>query len=385
MTNIDILDRDERASALDRFARADEGRASREVTIPQQAFSLTGDQIVGAQKVAVYRDESHVLAKLKSLAAAAGTEWFYRYPVQNKKESRTDWIEGPSVKLANDLARVYGNCSVDVRVMDLGNEWMFYARFVDYETGFSLTRPFQQRKNASKMGGADEGRRLDIALQIGASKAIRNVVVNALQTFSDFAFDEARGALVDKIGQKMEHYRGRVGERLKEMQIDPKRVELIRGRKLADWLAPDIARTIAEIQAVQDGMASADETWPVPSAPEPEAQPSKATKEPGKSSLDEFAVADTQQAPQSADPAPAADGLAEAPEPASEAATGQDGGSDIEAAERAGEQAFRDGFSRKATPPEWRKAEFSDLLAAWRRGYDRAEGDKAKAEAGADG
>jgi hypothetical protein len=42
------------------------------------------------------------------LAAAAGSDWFYRFPVK-KKDGGQDWIEGPSIKLANDIARIFGN------------------------------------------------------------------------------------------------------------------------------------------------------------------------------------------------------------------------------------------------------------------------------------
>src|SRR5215470_4372753 len=66
------------------------------------------ERVIGAQPVAVYRDEGRIMGKLKVLAAAAGTDWFYRYPVRKKiKNEETgreewvqDWIEGPSIKLA---------------------------------------------------------------------------------------------------------------------------------------------------------------------------------------------------------------------------------------------------------------------------------------------
>jgi hypothetical protein len=47
------------------------------------------------------------------------------------------------------------------------------------------------------------------------------------------------------------------------------RVEAQVGRAVKDWLAADVARVIAELQAVKDGMATIDETWPAPGADEP--------------------------------------------------------------------------------------------------------------------
>jgi hypothetical protein len=249
--------REEKRSALDEFAKL----ASAPVAANALTVQNPAEQSHGAIAVAVRRDEAMVLQKLKALAAAAGAEWGYRFPVKNKKENRTDWIEGPSIKLANDLARLYGNCEVDCRATDLGDSWVFHARFVDLETGFALTRPFQQRKSASRIGGDDDARRLDISFQIGASKAIRNVVVNALQTFADFAHEEARGAIVDKIGKDLSNWRERVKERIGAM-VALDRVEAIVGRKANEWLAPDVAKILAMGKAVSDGMATIDETFP---------------------------------------------------------------------------------------------------------------------------
>lgn len=274
MSNIDMdaRDREERSTALDTYANG-AAPAAREAIIPQQGWNISGDRIVGAQEVAVYRNTAKVLADLKALAAAAGEAWYYRYPVKDK--GKTVFIEGPSIKLANDLARIYGNCDVDVRVVDAGDSWVFYARFTDFETGFSLTRPLQQRKNASRLGGSDDGRRQDIAFQIGVSKAERNVVVNALQTYTDYAFEEARGAMVDKIGKNLARYIDKTKTRLEEIggAALVKRVEVARGRPFEKWLAPDVARTIAEIQAINDGMAAADETWPLSAPSAPSASP----------------------------------------------------------------------------------------------------------------
>lgn len=251
--------RQEQRSRLDEFAKVNVADAS--TALAPMMPAAQAPAIFGAQQLAVKRDTAKVLTELKVLAAAAGEDWYYRFPVKNRKENRTDWIEGPSVKLANDLARIYGNCEVDCRAQDLGSYILFHARFVDLETGYALTRPFQQRKGAAKMGGSDEGRREDITFQIGASKAIRNVVVNALQTMADFAFREAKEALVDRIGSDLERWRTRASERISGI-VALDRVEAVIGRKASDWLAPDIARVVAMGKAISDGMASVDETFP---------------------------------------------------------------------------------------------------------------------------
>ena len=290
MSNTD-LDRAERARALDDFANA----AGQRNQPPPAGHALvrptTGiaERVVGAQPVAVKRKETEILDKLRTLAAAAGTDWFYRYPVRKKVKNEdtgqdewvTDWIEGPSIKLANDTARIFGNNINEVREIDVGDAWTFYARFTDIETGFSMERAYRQRKGQTSVKSKDADRQLDIAYQIGQSKAIRNCIVNALQIYADFAFEEARNSLVDKIGKKLEDYRARTIEGIAKIPVELIRVERVIGRPAKDWLAPDIARVLAMMRAVADGMASADDSFPPLAAP--------VVGEPPKAKLDEFA------------------------------------------------------------------------------------------------
>jgi hypothetical protein len=217
--------------------------------------------VITARRVEVKRDLTDVLNQLRILGGAAGESWYYRFPVRNRKENRTDHIEGPSIKLANDLARIYGNCEIDVRMKDeTETHWTFYARFSDYETGFNMTRAFRQRKSQRAMGG-DEERGQDIAFQIGQSKAIRNVVVNALQTFSDFAFTAAKESLVEAIGKDPEKYRQKLADRFREEGIPLGRVERIAGKAIASWTVQDMALRIGELRALTDGLATADELY----------------------------------------------------------------------------------------------------------------------------
>lgn len=262
---MNTIDQDDRVRNMEAFANAS-APIQNLPTAPSVA-NINADRIVGAQPVAVYRDEVRILQKLVALGASVGSNWYYRYPVKNRQKSTTDYIEGPSIKLANDLARIYGNCEVQTRVIDMGETWMIYARFNDFETGFALERPFQQNKGGAKIGGSGsdaDARRLDIALQIGVSKAIRNVVVNALQTFADEAFEAAKNSLIEKIGKDLAKYRTRVVAGIANQNIELHRVERVINRPSKDWTAPDIAKIIAMMKAIADGMATVDETFPLP-------------------------------------------------------------------------------------------------------------------------
>ncbi len=169
---------------------------------------------------------------------------------------------------------------MDCAVIDKGSEWEFVGRFIDYQRGTELQRPFRQRKNAGTMG-EDAERQRDAAYAMGVSKAERNAVVNALQSLADFALREAKNALVDKIGNDIERYRREVTGRVSR-HVDLARVEAVVGRPAKDWIVTDIARVIALASAVTDGMATWDETFPPLKSSTP-------PDEAAKASLDKFA------------------------------------------------------------------------------------------------
>jgi hypothetical protein len=315
------------------------------------------ERVIGAQPVAVHRDEQKILQKLATLAAAAGTDWFYRFPVK-KKEGGQDWIEGPSIKLANDVARIFGNNVNEVREIDVGDAWVFYARFTDIETGFSMERAYRQRKSQTSMRTRDVDRQLDIAYQIGQSKAIRNVICNALQIYADYAFEQAQNSLVDKIGKNLEGWRKRVLERLAEMPIDITRVERAIGRSAKDWLAPNIAQIVAIVKSISDGMTTVDEAFPVieatsPTASSPQEEtPSAAVGEQGGG-----------QAVQ-----PGADEQSAAS--LSSSTEGIPAAADLSAAYERGKHARMTDQRRTALPGEYRGAAHTKKADAWFAGYD---------------
>lgn len=234
--------------------------------LPATVQQITMDERPrGAISVNVKRDEKEIFRKIKVIATAAGDDFFYSWPTKNKDGSK-GVVEGPSVKCANAVSRIFGNCSVKVRVFDMGAHWIFYAQFYDMETGYVLERPFQQRKGQNVGGGMDKDRATDIVFQIGTSKAARNVVCNALSEFTDFAFAVAKEQLVEKIGKNLPKFLQQVKDRLVELKVEIARVEQVRGKPADKWLATDVAKVIAEIQACNDGMAHPDELWPAPEA-----------------------------------------------------------------------------------------------------------------------
>ena len=237
-------------------------------------ITRTENGIVTAQRVDVRRDMQRILADLKTLAGAMGEFYYYHGRAKNKDGSQGE-VSGPSIKCANDVARIYGNCHVDVRVQDGKDHWIFYSRFVDYETGYSLTRAFQQRKSQTAGGKMAPDRQLDLTFQIGQSKAIRNVVANALSTLVDYAVEEAKKSIVSRIGKNLDASRQRAIELLDERDVAMERVVRVIGRPPEEWTAYDVAKIASGIKTVEDGMATAEDLWPTNSQNAPEAPPAQ--------------------------------------------------------------------------------------------------------------
>lgn len=278
-----------------------------EMTVTQER-SLFGDLIM-AQPTKVPRNDAKVLQRIDIWAAMAGERWFYRYPVKNRRTGRVDYIEGPSVKCTNAVARLFGNCSVESRTVALdGKRDICYSRFGDLETGFSITKG-QIVPRSATLGGDDEERRQQIAHNIGQSKSQRNVVEAALGDFSQRGFIAAKNSIVDRIGRNIDKARTRIVELLNELGRDKgivgivPRVEYVKGRTVNEWLAPDIAGIHGEIEFISDGMASIDETWPLPAPPEPRRSDVESTAGVSPPAADPT-VAGTSAAAAAASPAP---------------------------------------------------------------------------------
>lgn len=146
------------------------------------------------------RDLKRTERALLQEATLAGEDFYYGWSVKDNK-GKLSRIEGPSVDLANAAARCWGNCAVEsLPVQDAGDSWIFTGAFVDLETGFTMTRQFRQSKASTVFGRMDNERKDDIRFQIGQSKAIRNVVLNALPpSLIRHAMEEAKKGVRAKL------------------------------------------------------------------------------------------------------------------------------------------------------------------------------------------
>jgi hypothetical protein len=232
--------------------------------VPSAGETLIASQhaIITAQKVAVPRNHNRIMTQLRELCALMGQRYVYSWEVNDRRNRRKQEVTGLTIKAANDLARIYGNNIVDVRAVPDGRDhFMFYARYTDLETGYSMTRGFRQRV-AQDLGMKDRDRAEDIVFQIGQSKAIRNVILNALQTYADEMLELAQRNMLGWVENNRQRADAWVNQALETHGIEVRRVEAYVGRKRAEWTVPQVARVMAVLRSVEEGMLGARDAFP---------------------------------------------------------------------------------------------------------------------------
>lgn len=223
-------------------------------------------QYTTAMRVVQPRDISNVTKNVMAESRLAGAAFYYRWEVKNKRTQQKSVVQGGSIDLATCIVRNYGNCAVNVSLVnETPQHYYFEAVFIDLETGLNMNRMFKQRKGQNIGGGMSDARGEDIVFQIGQSKAIRNVILKACPGWMvDKAIEEARAAEIrgiDKEGN-IELTRARALEwwaKKGARQVD---IERKVGRKFKEMTAEDLADLKASAVAVNEGRITVSELFP---------------------------------------------------------------------------------------------------------------------------
>jgi hypothetical protein len=241
-----------------------------------QAVQRVEGRFVTAVAVQKPRSLPLVQRRLEEEATLSGESFYYGWGAGK------DAIEGPSVKLAMAAVRCWGNCSVEMLpLQETADSWVFTAAFVDYETGFTLQRQFRQSKTWTVHGKLDHARKEDIRFQIGQSKAVRNVVLNALPSG---LVDRAMEVAKDGARKKLEGFIARIDKEkgkgaglvqaadmvLKGLaKHGAKEEAVLRKLEVADRKALDLDRLLVlrgDLAALDNGETRADELYPASKA-----------------------------------------------------------------------------------------------------------------------
>lgn len=224
-----------------------------------KGMTQTRTQYQTAIAVHVPRVLDTVKRRVIEEAMYAGEDFFYAWTQKDKNSSTGQGlIEGTSIEGAMILIRNWGNavCEPDI-VDETPTHWMLRATFIDLETGFSGGRLFRQRKNQKSAAKMDDERGLDIAFQVGQSKAIRNAIVRAVPKWLvDEALEAAKSAAAKQYSDMAESSARAIDGFTRDYGVTLAQLERKLGKKRVDWIPPDIVMLRAIFKALREGMTS---------------------------------------------------------------------------------------------------------------------------------
>lgn len=205
---------------------------------------------------------------------------FYRVPNRGS---------GPSVHLARELARVWGNIQYGVHELrrdDLAGESEIQAFAWDLQTNSRSTRtfvvPHQRMKGGRRQDLTDLG---DVYLNnqnVGA-RAVRECIFTVLPTwFTEAAQDLCRQTLENGEGEPLP---SRIEKMVTAFRatygVKPEQIEAKLGRKRGQWDAGDIATMTVTYASLQRGEVTVDEEFPTQRATAADFAPTPPTDDGG--------------------------------------------------------------------------------------------------------
>jgi hypothetical protein len=229
-----------------------------------RAIQRTQSQYTTAIAVQRQRDLAEVQQAVLKEASLSGKGFFYSMRFKTKKEPFYEIIEGPSIDGAMILVRNFMNCVVDVELEGEGPmHWIFRASFVDLESGFTESRLFRQRKNEAH-GGMDNDRLLDIAFQIGQSKAQRNVIVKSMPEWLVSAAMQKAKEGAAKAYSNLRQAVPAMISKFARLGVPQAKLEARLGIPSTAWTANDLVTLAAIGNAIKDGQSSVEAEFPAP-------------------------------------------------------------------------------------------------------------------------
>ncbi len=233
----------------------------------QTGVMRSGTKYATAMQVMRRRDlVKDVLPRCLDEAAIAGDDFYYSWSQGGKI------VEGMTVGAALAIARNMGNNAVDVEVTENAAAYYFSAVYIDLETGFNMRRVFRQNKQSPKNKKGEDiysgDRGQDVIFQIGQSKAIRNVTLNAVPNWlARQVFEKAKENVVAKI-EKMGVAKASqlLLDKIGSLALPMERITKHYGAPTS-WDVPKLVMLSGAIRSIEDGRERLDDVFPPESAP----------------------------------------------------------------------------------------------------------------------
>ncbi len=262
MSNVEIMPANQEAVVPEML-----GKGLQMIRVDNESMQLFARANRRAPNVDIKKAALEELALSSTFAESA----YYSLPPFRGGDGKR--IEGISFSGATCLARIWGNCLVDTRVVaedDDGFDVM--GVFHDFETNFRITRPVRASKWIKRKDGNTQ--RLDAkrqAMEIGsaASKAQRNAILAGLpQWLKTEFFGKAREivagtldakAAQDKVSSVVNFFKNKFG-------VNRSQLETFVGKPADQWLGEDIANLRGVVNEFNDGVSSVADVFPAEGA-----------------------------------------------------------------------------------------------------------------------
>jgi len=160
-------------------------------------------QYQAAMIVQIPRDEEKILAKLESVARYVGHNFFYLWPIADKRGNVT-MISGGTIDLAETIIYYWLNIAIEHDIEDLGNKWKIKHVFIDFERGLQQPRTTIVAKPGNPPGGWDKDRWERMCLNKANSFNLRDLVFTVIPRWMrDKIIDAAKESEMKKASNEI--------------------------------------------------------------------------------------------------------------------------------------------------------------------------------------
>lgn len=253
-------------SSRSTVARADSISQS---TAVEQARAVAEVQAAVMVAQSVPRDRGRAEAEMRDACSrlSVANRAFYSLPRSGQR------IEGPTVHLARELARIWGNVDYGVRELRRDDEAgvsEIQAFAWDQQANVRSTRTFivPHAKTIGTRGDKRTERIVDLGdiylnnQNVGA-RAVRECIFTILpEAFTEEAQGIARRTLADGEGESLTERIAKMVGAFRKLGVTEGQIEARTGAKRTAWTAGDLATLLVVFQSIDRGEATAAEMFP---------------------------------------------------------------------------------------------------------------------------
>jgi hypothetical protein len=145
----------------------------------------------------------NLIRETLSLYAQYAKEDFFYYWIVRDKDGRDTVVKGLSIQAATQALQVWGDISLETTIDEIPDGYIVNPLWLDLRTNVSYNRPYIIKKKTVQ-GNYDSGRAQEMAVQVGISKAQRNVITKMIPIFVQTRMlERAMGEVMSELDEQI--------------------------------------------------------------------------------------------------------------------------------------------------------------------------------------